>query len=98
MPEMVLIPAGEFTVGSPPTEPGRDLSEGPQHKVRIARSFLVGKYDVTVGQYARFISKVRHNSGDTCNERPDLDWRDLDFPQSTLVPSFASTVSTRRRI
>lgn len=54
-PEMVEIPAGAFTMGSPESEPGRQPDEGPQHKVTIARRFAVGAYEVTYGQYARFI-------------------------------------------
>src|SRR5271166_4834933 len=32
-PEMVTVPAGEFMMGSPESERGRDPNEGPQHKV-----------------------------------------------------------------
>jgi formylglycine-generating enzyme required for sulfatase activity len=46
-PEMVVMPSGEFTMGSPETEPDRFGSEGPQHKVTIAKSFAVSKFDVT---------------------------------------------------
>ncbi len=85
-PEMVPIQAGEFTMGSPPTEVGREPPEGPMHSVRIARSFLVGKYNVTVRQYARFVAETHHSSGDTCNERPDLDWRNPGFSQEPTSP------------
>jgi formylglycine-generating enzyme required for sulfatase activity len=46
-PEMVVVPAGEFMMGSPLTEKGRFPDEGPQHRVTIARPFAVSKYDVT---------------------------------------------------
>jgi formylglycine-generating enzyme required for sulfatase activity len=46
-PEMVVIPAGEFTMGSPPTEKGRFDDEGPQHRVFIDTPFAVSKFDVT---------------------------------------------------
>ena len=32
-PEMVVVPAGSFTMGSPDTEEGRIEEEGPQHRV-----------------------------------------------------------------
>ena len=38
-PEMVLVPAGSFTMGSPESEPKRSSSEGPQHKVTIGKPF-----------------------------------------------------------
>jgi formylglycine-generating enzyme required for sulfatase activity len=50
-PEMVLVPAGEFTMGSPPDEPSRDDHEGPQRKVTIAEPFWVGKYEVTFAEW-----------------------------------------------
>jgi len=46
--ELVLIPAGEFMMGSPSSESGR---EGPQHRVRITRPFYMGKYEVTQEQF-----------------------------------------------
>jgi formylglycine-generating enzyme required for sulfatase activity len=50
-PEMVVIPAGEFTMGSPATEKDRYDDEGPQHKVTIARPFTVAKFDVTFAEW-----------------------------------------------
>jgi formylglycine-generating enzyme required for sulfatase activity len=58
-PEMILIPAGEFTMGSPPTEPTEKdhrSDEGPQHKVTIARHFAVSKFDVTFDDWAACVS------------------------------------------
>jgi formylglycine-generating enzyme required for sulfatase activity len=46
-PEMVVVPAGEFIMGSPASEPGRDGHEGPQHNVVFARLFGVARFDVT---------------------------------------------------
>jgi len=48
--EMVRIPAGSFTMGSPASEPGRDSEEGPQHTVRVA-AFELGKYEVTFDEW-----------------------------------------------
>jgi formylglycine-generating enzyme required for sulfatase activity/tRNA A-37 threonylcarbamoyl transferase component Bud32 len=49
--ELVLIPAGEFMMGSLETEKDRSSDEGPQHRVRISQSFYMGKYEVTQEQY-----------------------------------------------
>jgi formylglycine-generating enzyme required for sulfatase activity len=46
-PEMVVVPAGEFIMGSPPSEAGRFNNEEPQHNVAFARPFAVAKFDVT---------------------------------------------------
>lgn len=50
-PEMVVAPAGSFTMGSPETEPGRTALEGPQHQVTFDRPFAVGRYDVTFDEW-----------------------------------------------
>ena len=50
-PEMVVIPAGSFTMGSPQAEPGRQLTEGPQHDVTIAKAFAVSKFEVTFAEW-----------------------------------------------
>lgn len=50
-PEMVVIPAGGFTMGSPATEPGRYSDEDPQRQVTIARQFAAGKFEVTFDEW-----------------------------------------------
>jgi formylglycine-generating enzyme required for sulfatase activity len=50
-PVMVVVPAGEFMMGSPANEKDRSDIEGPQHKVTIVRPFTVAKLDVTFGEY-----------------------------------------------
>jgi formylglycine-generating enzyme required for sulfatase activity len=49
-PEMVVIPAGRFLMGSPESEPGRSGDEGPQRWVDVPR-FAMGKFEVTQGQW-----------------------------------------------
>lgn len=49
--EFVLIPAGEFDMGSPWNEEGRSDSEGPVHHVKISNAFYMGKYEVTQKQW-----------------------------------------------
>jgi formylglycine-generating enzyme required for sulfatase activity len=50
-PEMVVIPAGEFMMGSPETETGRYDDEGPRHLVTIAKPFAVSKFAVTFADW-----------------------------------------------
>ena len=50
--DMVLVPAGEFTMGSPEGDP----DEKPAHKVLID-AFYMDKYEVTVKQYAVFLQE-----------------------------------------
>ncbi|MCY3023180.1 MAG: protein kinase [Planctomycetota bacterium] len=47
---LVLIPPGKFTMGSPPTEKGREAGE-TQHEVTITKPFYMGKHEVTDEQF-----------------------------------------------
>ncbi|MGA2032296.1 MAG: formylglycine-generating enzyme family protein [Thermoguttaceae bacterium] len=49
--EMVLIPAGEFLMGSPDSDSNALGNEKPQHRVRITKPFYLGKYPVTQEQW-----------------------------------------------
>ena len=48
--DLVLIPAGKFVMGSPPTEIGHHTSE-TQHEVTLTKPFYIGKYEVTQEQW-----------------------------------------------
>ena len=51
--KMIPIPAGEFVMGSPPSEEGRFTCEGPVHKVYLD-AFYIGEKEVTVRQWKAF--------------------------------------------
>jgi formylglycine-generating enzyme required for sulfatase activity len=48
-PEMVVVPAGEFTMGSPPSEMYRGAES--QHRVTISSPFALSKHEVTFAQW-----------------------------------------------
>ena len=50
-PEMVVVPAGQFRMGSPPGEAGRHDDEGPQHTVTIPAPFAGGKFEITFAEW-----------------------------------------------
>ena len=50
-PEMVVVPAGTFTMGSPVSELGHNADEGPQHAVAFARQFAVGRFELTFDEW-----------------------------------------------
>jgi hypothetical protein len=93
-PEMVVIPAGGFTMGSPENEKDRFPDEGPRHDVRIAKPFAVGKFVVTVGEYASFAKATGHNSSGNCRawngnryqEDRARSWRDPGYSQADDHP------------
>jgi formylglycine-generating enzyme required for sulfatase activity len=49
--EMVLVPAGEFMMGSPDSDSNAQGDEKPRHPVRITKPFYLGKYLVTQEQW-----------------------------------------------
>ena len=68
-PEMVVIPAGEFRMGSPASEAYRGDDEGPRHQVTVS-SFALGVREVTFDEWDACLR------AGWCNEyRPDdRDW------------------------
>ena len=94
-PEMVVVPAGSFRMGSPSGEAGRDDDEGPTHRVEISKPFAIGRFEVTRGEYARFVSETGHSSGTACwtyeggewEERTGRNWRSPGFAQADSHPA-----------
>ena len=64
-PEMVVVRAGSFTMGSPPSESGRYDSEGPQRNVSIPSAFAVGKFEVTFAEWDACVAEGG------CAHKPD---------------------------
>jgi formylglycine-generating enzyme required for sulfatase activity len=65
-PDMVVVPAGSFTMGSPASEQGHDASEGPQHKETIPRAFAMSRTVVTFAQYKKFMNDTGRDAGASC--------------------------------
>jgi formylglycine-generating enzyme required for sulfatase activity len=89
IPETVMVPADMFLLGSPEDEPGRLPVEGPQQRIAIARPFGVGKFAVTVDQYAAFVTDSGHDAGTICRHWDGTDWHDR--PGSFLSPGFVQS-------
>jgi formylglycine-generating enzyme required for sulfatase activity len=68
-PEMVVVPAGAFRMGSPADEKGRGGDEGPLHEVTFKSPFAVGKLEVTVDEFAAFVAETNYVAG-TCAALP----------------------------
>jgi formylglycine-generating enzyme required for sulfatase activity len=93
-PEMVVIPAGRYTMGSPANEPGRSPDEGPTHSVTLAKPFAVGRFEVTKGEYAAFARATGAAPGGDCRwyngtemvPDPAKTWENPGFLQSDRDP------------
>jgi formylglycine-generating enzyme required for sulfatase activity len=94
-PEMVVVPAGSFQMGSPSSEAERYPGEDPVHKVTIARDFALGKTHVTRGQFAQFVNATGHDAGGKCYtfengkyaEHSERSWRGPGFAQKDDHPA-----------
>ncbi len=101
-PLMVTIPAGRFEMGTAVEDRLTDprtgkpaTSDGPQHEVRFAEPFALGKYEVTVDEFAAFVADTGYETTDRCMEfsktdsfsfSADLDWNDVGFAQAGTQP------------
>jgi len=55
--DMVPIPGGKFSMGSPDSEPNRRADEGPVHQIEIA-PFWIAKYEMTWDAYDVWMSDL----------------------------------------
>jgi formylglycine-generating enzyme required for sulfatase activity/serine/threonine protein kinase len=65
--KLVLIPPGEFMMGTPDSNSrlaGRIVwEEMPAHTVKLTKPFYLGTYEVTVGQFRRFVDQSAYTDG-----------------------------------
>ncbi len=99
-PEMVVIPAGRFVMGTAPDEEAREqLSEAFRHRSQPQRSvavrqFLAGKFEITRGQYRAFV-ETTDRSGSECffwnGTEFEIDknrsWRNTGYAQDDTHPA-----------
>ena len=71
---LVLVPAGEFKMGSPDSDKDASYDEKPRHRVRITKPFWLGAHPVTVGQFRKFVAESQYEAGPR--------WRS-EFPSQT---------------
>mgnify|MGYP000078048660 CR=1 FL=1 len=87
-PEMVVIPAGSFTMGSSESEANRSADEGPQRRVVLQR-FAAGKYEVSRGEWTAFVNATnRAAPPNDCYTTTGQDgsWRSPGFAQDDNHP------------
>ena len=89
-PEMVVVPAGEFLMGSDRRDDESFDFERPRHRVALG-GFALGVHEVTRDEYAAFVAATGRGSGDRCwafdgddgfEWREDASWRSPRYPQT----------------
>lgn len=92
----VVVPAGKTLIGSTRDETAREgvperlaARERPRHQVVIARPFAVGKFEVTKGEYARFVTDAAWQGSPGCYiwNAAAGDWA-IDLSKSWRDPGF----------
>ena len=85
-PEMVVVPAGTFTMGNP--------NDSAQRQVTIPNAFAIGKFEVTKDQFDAFVKESGYDVGSSCEtfeadfvqQRPGRSFRNPGFSQSGSEP------------
>ncbi len=97
-PKVVVIPRGQFEMGSLEGEEGRP--EGPIHGVSIDYEFAVGKFEVTTGQFAEFVRETEYTQANNCivwtdkwEALEDTNWSNPGFGRAPLENEPVSCVS-----
>lgn len=83
--EMVVIPAGDYTMGSPEGEKDRRPDEGPQVKVKI-EPFWMGAHEVTWDMYMPFMITPDARWKDGAKKNPKPDDTEVDAISSPTAP------------
>jgi formylglycine-generating enzyme required for sulfatase activity len=87
-PEMVVVPSGEFTMGSPPEELMRVSEREDQVKVTIAKPFAVGRFAVRRDEFEAFVKATDYKlegceiwTGKEYQYKSELSWLAPGFVQ-----------------
>ena len=75
-PELVVIPAGKFRMGSPFSEKDRQGDEGPVHDVKIWEPFAVGIHEVTRDEFAHFVKETGRSTAKKCRTYKNYEWKE----------------------
>ncbi|MFZ4611910.1 MAG: formylglycine-generating enzyme family protein [Gemmataceae bacterium] len=73
--ELLIVPAGKFTMGSPISETGRTSNE-LEHEVTISKSFFLGKYEVTQAQWEAIMDDNPSSEGGAKLPVTDVSYED----------------------
>ncbi len=101
-PAMVVVPAGEFLMGSTKETDGDERGDDErQHLVAIAKPFAIGQYEITLGEFGRFIKETDYKTtaeatGEGCYgwdgakgewvQDKKFNWKNVGFTQNDKHP------------
>jgi formylglycine-generating enzyme required for sulfatase activity len=93
-PEMVVIPAGSYAMGSSSGDPHQapDTEEQPQHRVTMGHPLAVGRFEITRQQWAAFVRDAGLADPPGCNAHQPPNWPKV-LGASWHDPGFAQTAN-----
>jgi formylglycine-generating enzyme required for sulfatase activity/serine/threonine protein kinase len=95
-----LVPPGEFLMGSTNSKSDVHIEQKPQHRVHISHPFYIGAFEVTRGEFAKFVAATGYTTeaekdggkaagvtakGDLA-ETKNLSWKQPGFEQTDAHP------------
>ncbi|MBI5163392.1 MAG: formylglycine-generating enzyme family protein [Magnetospirillum sp.] len=85
-PEMVVIPAGSFVMGSN----DGDSDEKPVHQASVRRPFAAARHEITVADYSAFVQETGRSHSGGCKAWTGAKW-EVDGGLNWLAPGFSQT-------
>ena len=84
--KLMLIPAGEFMMGSPSSDDWAASEEKPQHKIRITTPFYMGRCEVTQAEYETLMGQNPSRFKGAANPVEQISWDDaVEFCKQLTV-------------
>lgn len=92
-PKLVVVPAGEFSMGAPYAEGGDD--EMPVHRVSIPHDFAISQFEITRSEFKAFVAAANYRIDGPCRYLGENGWEESDlnsyrnpwFPQTDDHPA-----------
>jgi formylglycine-generating enzyme required for sulfatase activity/tRNA A-37 threonylcarbamoyl transferase component Bud32 len=91
-PEMMVLPPGRFMQGSAATRADQIIADEPRRRVTIDYALAVGRYEITRGQYGRFVAETGHKAAGcsiydgSWKTDADRGWQSPGFEQTDTHP------------
>ena len=99
--DMILLPPGTYTMGSPADEKHRNDDGETQVSVTLTRAYRMSRTEVTVGQFRKFVTSRTYKPEAECDgrggvgvdestgsfkQKPEYTWKNAGFPQTESHP------------
>jgi formylglycine-generating enzyme len=88
-PSMIVVSAGQFRLGSPPTERGRTEAE-ESRSLTITKDYAIGRFEIMREEFEVFVQDAKHATSTSCEVRGSrssrFNWKNPGFEQTGKHP------------